>query len=63
MASAADGQNLFRVEAKLAQISASMRPGMEGVAKVDIDERNLFWIWTRELRNWVTLSLWKWFGV
>jgi multidrug resistance efflux pump len=63
IAEAQDGQNQFRVEAKLEQISEGMRPGLEGVSKVSIDERKLIWIWTRELRQWVSLSLWKWFGI
>lgn len=63
LAEARDGQNLFRVEARLDEITEGMRPGLEGVAKVSVDERKLIWIWTRELRYWLRLSLWKWFGV
>lgn len=63
LADARDGQNLFRVEAQLDEISEGMRPGLEGIAKVSVDERKLIWIWTRELRYWMRLSLWKWFGV
>ncbi|WP_175514116.1 HlyD family efflux transporter periplasmic adaptor subunit [Oceanisphaera psychrotolerans] len=63
LAEARDGQNLFRVEATLASVAEGMRPGMEGVGKVSVDERKLIWIWTRELRYWWRLSLWKWFGV
>src|SRR3546814_4947046 len=52
--SSVDGQNRFRVEAELAgDRHAVMRPGMEGVAKVTIDRRSNFWIWTREIgRAW-----------
>ncbi len=63
LAEARDGQNLFRVEATLASVAEGMRPGMEGVGKISVDERKLIWIWTRELRYWWRLSLWKWFGV
>jgi hypothetical protein len=63
LAEARDGQNLFRVEAQLDEITEGMRPGLEGVAKVSVDERKLIWIWTRELRYWWRLSLWRWFGV
>jgi GAF domain-containing protein/biotin carboxyl carrier protein len=56
-----DGQNLFRVEAELAGgRQAVLRPGMEGVAKVEIDRRSNFWIWTRSLREWLRLFFWKW---
>jgi biotin carboxyl carrier protein len=59
--STVDGRNLFRVEAELTgNRQAVMRPGMEGVAKVEIDRRSNFWIWTRSLREWLRLFLWKW---
>jgi len=37
-----------------------LRPGMEGVAKVVVDDRHLIWIWTRELANWLKLKAWAW---
>ncbi len=56
-----DGSNVFRVEAELDEgAPAALRPGMEGVAKVDIDRRSNFWIWTRGLREWLRLFFWKW---
>ena len=30
-----------------------LRPGMEGVAKVEVDERRLISIWTRRLIDWL----------
>jgi hypothetical protein len=35
-----------------------MRPGMEGLAKVDVGKRSYAWIWTRTLVNWVRMQLW-----
>lgn len=56
-----DGRNYFRVEAQFdVAAGARLRPGMEGVAKVAVDERRLIWIWTRNLVNWVRLKLWTW---
>jgi len=56
-----DGKNVFRVEAELApEAPATLRPGMEGIAKVEIDRRSALWIWTRSLRDWLRLFLWKW---
>lgn len=61
VSTAREGRNYFRVEAELAgDPGARLRPGMEGVAKVSVDERLLAWIWTRELVNWVRLKLWAW---
>ena len=56
-----EGRNVFRVEAQLAaQADARLRPGMEGVAKVEVDERRLASIWTRRLTDWVVLKTWSW---
>ena len=32
----------------------------EGVAKIDVGRRQLFWIWTRPLVDWLRLQLWSW---
>lgn len=58
-----DGLNYFRVEGTLLASEASLRPGMEGVAKVEIDERRLVWIWTHRAGVWLRLKLWSWFGI
>jgi hypothetical protein len=56
-----DGVNQFRVEARLAGGSeAQLRPGMEGVAKIAVDERRLAWIWSRGLLDRLRLFLWNW---
>lgn len=54
------GQNLFRVEAALRSSSDALRPGMQGVAKIDVEQRNLFWIWTHQLFYWIRLWWWSW---
>ncbi len=60
VANAQDGRNLFRVEAAVEDAGARLRPGMEGVAKLAVEERGLVWIWTRSLVDWVRMSLWTW---
>ncbi len=55
-----DGRNFFRVEAQLDSTDPRMRPGMEGVGKVDIDERRYIWIWTRSVVDSLRLMLWQW---
>jgi RND family efflux transporter MFP subunit len=57
---AKEGKNTFRVEAQLDGEPGRLRPGMEGVAKVHIDERRLVWIWTHGLTEWLQLTLWSW---
>lgn len=61
---AEEGRNYFRVEAELAdnadQAPVPMRPGMEGVAKVNAGERSLLWIWTHRFTDWLRLKTWEW---
>jgi RND family efflux transporter MFP subunit len=60
VASALDGQNTFRVEAAVDAQAAALRPGLEGVAKIDVGRRRLVWIWTHELLDWIRLWAWSW---
>jgi len=60
VASADDGSNIFRVEATLDKLPKLLRPGMEGIGKVDVGRKKLFWIWTHELVDWVKLWVWSW---
>lgn len=60
VATAEDGANLFRVEASLSQAPELLRPGMAGVAKIEVGERRLLWIWTRDIVDWLRLKLWSW---
>ena len=57
---AKEGRNYFRIEARFDQPPPRLRPGMEGVGKVEIDERRLIWIWTHQVVDWVRLALWTW---
>jgi biotin carboxyl carrier protein len=56
----AEGRNFFRVEARLDESIASIRPGMKGIAKTNIEERLLLRIWTEKFTDWVRLKVWKW---
>ena len=60
VSTAQEGRNYFRVEARLEAPRPGVRPGMEGVGKVVIDERKLIWIWTRGLVDWMRISFWTW---
>lgn len=60
VSTAQEGRNYFRVEAQLDDASARLRPGMEGVGKVAVGSRKLFWIWTHPLLDWLSLWLWRW---
>lgn len=58
VSTAAEGSNFFIVEAELEETSKLLRPGMQGVGKIEIGERRLGWILTHELSDWVRLWLW-----
>jgi hypothetical protein len=60
VATAQDGRNFFRVEAKLEQVPPHLRPGMEGIGKVSAGERRLWWVLTHTFTDWLRLSLWTW---
>ena len=50
-----EGRTYFRVEAVLEEPTAALRPGMEGIAKIDAGRRRLFWILTHEMLDWLRL--------
>ena len=55
-----EGRNYFRVEAAVTSSTLKLRPGMEGVGKIEVDERRLIWIWTYKLVHWVRMWFWTW---
>lgn len=59
IATAAEGKNTFRVEARLDESAPRLRPGMEGIGKIDVDRRLLISIWTRDLVEWLKLASWR----
>lgn len=54
------GRNYFRVEAVAKGASVNLRPGMEGVGKIEVEQRKLFWIFTHKLVHWVRMWAWSW---
>ena len=60
VSTAREGRNYFRVEARLDRTPDRLRPGLEGIGKIDVDRRRLVWIWLRPVVDWVRLTLWKW---
>ncbi|MCZ6471612.1 MAG: efflux RND transporter periplasmic adaptor subunit [Gammaproteobacteria bacterium] len=60
VAKADDGANIFRVEAKLNNAPDLLRPGMEGVGKVNAGRARMIWIWTHDITDWLQLWIWSW---
>ena len=59
VSSAEGGYNYFRVEAVMDYHSDLMRPGMQGIAKIEVGQERLLWIWTRRMVDWLRLFIWN----
>ncbi|WP_293776169.1 efflux RND transporter periplasmic adaptor subunit [uncultured Oxalicibacterium sp.] len=55
-----EGRSFFRVEAAVDQANPRLRPGMEGVGKIEVGDRKLIWQWTHKFVDWLRLWLWSW---
>lgn len=55
-----EGRSYYRVEASVGKVNEHLRPGMEGVGKIEMGDRKLVWQWTHKLMNWVRLTVWSW---
>jgi multidrug resistance efflux pump len=60
------GRNLFEAEAHLGDMSepvlAALRPGLQGVARIDAGERPLYWQLGHRALDWARLQWWAWLG-
>ena len=45
---------------RLEDEGARLRPGVEGVGKIDVGERRLLWIGVHDIIDWLRLKLWAW---
>jgi Barrel-sandwich domain of CusB or HlyD membrane-fusion/GAF domain len=60
IAEAQSGRNVFRVEGRLTDNAPRLRPGMEGVGKIEIARHSLAWIWLHPLIDWLRIWSWRW---
>jgi RND family efflux transporter MFP subunit len=61
VAVAEEGNNYFVVEARLKnKPSQLLRPGMEGIGKIEIEPRKLIWILTYKIVHWMRMFIWSW---
>jgi len=59
MAETREGRNIFRAWADLQGGRPGwLRPGMEGLAKIDAGTGSLIWMWTRDAMDWLRLKMW-----
>jgi len=53
------GQSSFRVPATITGDATALRPGMEGVGKVSIGNRSMFWVYSHTLFDRIRYFAWK----
>ncbi len=58
VAEVVDQRNVFTVRVRLLGQPEWMRPGMEGLAKIQLGRQRYIWLWTRRAVNWVRMKLW-----
>lgn len=59
VATTREGRNFFEVEGALQDAPAALRPGLQGVAKIEAGQHALAWIWTHRVWEWLRLTLWS----
>lgn len=57
-----NGRHFFELEGKLDGSPPALRPGLQGVAKIDADKRTLAWALSHRFLVWLRLTLWTWTG-
>ncbi len=55
-----EGENRFRVEAGVTDPPSGLRPGLQGVAKIEAGRTSLAWAWLRGSIVRAQLLLWRW---
>jgi multidrug resistance efflux pump len=55
-----DGQVSYRIEARIEGGVPALRPGMEGVGKVEVGHRSFGWILFHKMFDWLRLQMWLW---
>lgn len=58
-----DGKTTYRVVALLDQSAPELQHGMQGVARVEVEERSLWSVWLTPMFDRLRLLLWSWWPV
>ena len=61
VSSTREGRYFFEVEGTFDVAAArSLRPGLQGVAKIKAVDQPLAWIWSHRFVDWLRITLWSW---
>jgi Barrel-sandwich domain of CusB or HlyD membrane-fusion/GAF domain len=62
------GRNMFLAEARISNSpnattgTDALRPGLQGLARLDVGQRPLYWLIGHRISDWLRLKWWAWFG-
>jgi biotin carboxyl carrier protein len=59
VAATREDRNVFEVEGRLRHAPALLRPGLQGVAKIDAGSQPIAWIATHRMIDWIRFTLWS----
>lgn len=60
VATVTEGRNAFEVQARVLQPPPNLRPGLQGVAKIEAGERSLLWLGAHRAVDAARAALWAW---
>lgn len=59
VATARDGRNFYEVEGRIDAQGVALRPGLQGVGKIEAGQRSTAWIWGHRFVDWARLAIWS----
>lgn len=57
-----DRRNVFEADARVLGAAEALRPGLRGVARIDIEPTRLGWVWWHRASQWARRTLWQVLG-
>lgn len=60
MARPVEGRNVFDVETDIQADAERIRPGLQGVGKLEVGRAPRGWVWFHGVAEWLRLALWSW---
>lgn len=62
VATTIDGRNVFEVDGRIVGSTDALRPGLRGVARIDVESSTLGWIWWHRASQWAQRTWWRVLG-
>lgn len=60
LATPVEGENVFELRCRIKEPADWLRPGMEGIAKLSIEDRPIIWVLTHRIADTIRLWTWTW---